>query len=215
MFVVPPLPPPLSCFSRLADVSESSSVEACSQYRYALGLLQEGREKWKSVDETDRGATFRFTFERKVKMLLIGERLSSISASALSVMLTFDNVESIVDGHYRSTTSEQRQLFSLEEVKALAEDLMDDCRLTKAPSDPISTFAFQIQPVVAAGKAFAYTLRDIAQLEENRIDIPCGYWLHPGMMAACSRLCESLVSEPCLVIELTWPMSLLFRFNCW
>ena len=102
-------------------------------------------------------------------------------------------IESIVDGHYRSTTSEQKQLFSLEEVKALAENLMDDCRLNKAPFDPISTLSFQIQPVVAAGKAFAYSLRDTARLEENRIDFSCGFWTNPGLMKACARLCTSLI----------------------
>jgi hypothetical protein len=51
----------------------------------------------------------------------------------------------------------------------------------------------QIQPIVAAGKAFAYSLRHRAALEENRIDFPAGYWLHGGMMKACARLCASLV----------------------
>ncbi|GAA5992835.1 hypothetical protein JCM5350_005623 [Sporobolomyces pararoseus] len=146
---------------------QGRTLEACSQFRFVLGLLQEGRERWKDIPEEDRGTTFRFTFERKVKMHL---------------------VESLVDGHYRAKTPEERETFSLVEVKALAEDIMDDCRLNKAPSDPVSTFSFQIQPVVAAGKAFAYTLRDQAQQEENRIDFPCGYFLHPKMMKACARL---------------------------
>ncbi|GAA5963617.1 hypothetical protein JCM3765_004343 [Sporobolomyces pararoseus] len=146
---------------------QGRTLEACSQFKFVLGLLQEGRQRWKDISEEDRGTTFRFTFERKVKMHL---------------------VESLVDGHYRAKSPEEREIFSLVEVKALAEDIMDDCRLNKAPSDPISTFSFQVQPIVAAGKAFAYTLRDQAQQEQNRIDFPCGYFLHPQMMKACARL---------------------------
>ncbi|GAA5882311.1 hypothetical protein JCM16303_004065 [Sporobolomyces ruberrimus] len=146
---------------------QGRTLEACSQFRFVLGLLSEGRDRWKDVSEQDLGTSFRFTFERKVKMHL---------------------VESIVDGHYRATTSQEREKFSLVEVKGLAEDIMDDCRVNKAPSDPVSTFAFQIQPAVAAGKAFAYTLRDQAQQEENRIDFQAGYFLHPKMMTACARL---------------------------
>lgn len=48
----------------------------------------------------------------------------------------------------------------------------------------------QIQPIVEAGKAFAYTLRHRSTLEENRIDFEAGYWAHGGMMKACARLCE-------------------------
>ncbi|GAA5842606.1 hypothetical protein JCM3766R1_004874 [Sporobolomyces carnicolor] len=147
--------------------TQGRTLEACSQFRFVLGLLQEGRERWKDVSDDDRGSTFRFTFERKVKMHL---------------------VESLVDGHFRAETPAERELFSLVEVKALAEEIMDDCHSSKAPGDPVSTFAFQVQPIVAAGKAFAYTLRHQAQEEANRIDFSAGYFLHPKMMRATARL---------------------------
>ncbi|BGP05690.1 hypothetical protein JCM10049v2_001503 [Rhodotorula toruloides] len=143
------------------------TAEAVSQYRFILGLLVEARALWEDVSEEEKGSTFRFTFERKVKMHL---------------------VEALVDGHFRHHGTPEGDHFPLAEAQNLAEELMDDCKRQKAPGDPVSTFAFQIQPVVAAGKAFAYTLRHRAALEENRIDFPAGYWLHGGMMKACARL---------------------------
>ncbi|CEQ39235.1 SPOSA6832_00738, partial [Sporobolomyces salmonicolor] len=141
------------------------SAAACSQYRFVLGLLQEGRERWADVPEDDKGSTFRFTFERKVKMHL---------------------VESLVDGHFRSKPQEGSDLYPMIDLQGLAEEIMDDCQANKAEPDPVSTFAFQ---AFSAGKAFAYSLRHRAQLEENRIDFPCGYWMHGGMSKACAKLC--------------------------
>ncbi|GAA5951237.1 hypothetical protein JCM21900_004384 [Sporobolomyces salmonicolor] len=146
---------------------QARTAAACSQYRFVLGLLQEGRERWANVPEDDKGSTFRFTFERKVKMHL---------------------VESLVDGHFRSKPQEESDLYPMIELQGLAEEIMDDCQANKAEPDPVSTFAFQIQPIVSAGKAFAYSLRHRAQLEENRIDFPCGYWMHGGMSKACAKL---------------------------
>ncbi|BGP45616.1 hypothetical protein JCM10450v2_001435 [Rhodotorula kratochvilovae] len=143
------------------------AADAASQYRFALGLLIEARERWKDVAEEDKGSTFRFTFERKVKMHLI---------------------ETLVDGHFRSSAPEETQQFSLVELQNLAEELMDDCNSEKAPGDPVSTFAFQVQPVVSAGKAFAYALRHRATLPENRIAFSAGYWIHGGMSKACAKL---------------------------
>ncbi|GEM09017.1 tetratricopeptide repeat containing protein [Rhodotorula toruloides] len=143
------------------------TAEAVSQYRFILGLLVEARSLWEDVSEDEQGSTFRFTFERKVKMHL---------------------VEALVDGHFRHHGTPEGDRFPLAEAQNLAEELMDDCSRRKAPGDPVSTFAFQIQPIVAAGKAFAYSLRHRAALEENRIDFPAGYWLHGGMMKACGRL---------------------------
>lgn len=65
--------------------------------------------------------------------------------------------ESLVDGHYRAKTPEERETFSLVEVKALAEDIMDDCRLNKAPSDPVSTFSFQVRQIFIRSPAFLPT----------------------------------------------------------
>ncbi|GAA5922034.1 hypothetical protein JCM1841_003128 [Sporobolomyces salmonicolor] len=146
---------------------QARTAAACSQYRFVLGLLQEGRERWADVPEDDKGSTFRFTFERKVKMHL---------------------VESLVDGHFRSKPQEGSDLYPMIDLQGLAEEIMDDCQANKAEPDPVSTFAFQIQPIVSAGKAFAYSLRHRAQLEENRIDFPCGYWMHGGMSKACAKL---------------------------
>lgn len=53
-------------------LSSHGAVEAVSQYRFILGLLVEGQALWKTVSEEEKGSTFRFTFERKVKMHLIG-----------------------------------------------------------------------------------------------------------------------------------------------
>lgn len=61
----------------------SATAEAASQYRFVLGLLSEGRERWKDVAEEDKGSTFRFTFERKVKMYLIGTLQRSPARGAL------------------------------------------------------------------------------------------------------------------------------------
>ncbi|PRQ77778.1 hypothetical protein AAT19DRAFT_8846 [Rhodotorula toruloides] len=143
------------------------TAEAVSQYRFILGLLVEARALWEDVSEEEKGSTFRFTFERKVKMHL---------------------VEALVDGHFRHHGTPEGAHFPLSEAQNLAEELMDDCNRQKAPGDPVSTFAFQIQPIVAAGKAFAYTLRHRSTLEENRIDFEAGYWAHGGMMKACARL---------------------------
>ncbi|GAA5990738.1 hypothetical protein JCM11641_006662 [Rhodosporidiobolus odoratus] len=143
------------------------SAEATMQYRFILGLLQEGRQRWADFSEEDKGSTFRFTFERKVKMHLL---------------------ETIIDGHYRSSRPDEEREFSLDEAKNLAEEIMDDCATEKAPSDPVSTLAFQTHPTVAAGKAFTYALRHLAASKENRLDFAAGYWLHAPMMKACAKL---------------------------
>ncbi|GAA5928902.1 hypothetical protein JCM3775_006676 [Rhodotorula graminis] len=143
------------------------AVEAASQYRFVLGLLSEGRARWQDVAEEDKGSTFRFTFERKVKMHLI---------------------DTLVDGHFRSSTPDERARFPLLEVQGLAEQLMDDCNSEKAPHDPVSTFAFQVQPVVSAGKAFAYALRTRAALPEHRIEFVAGHWINCGLSKAAARM---------------------------
>ncbi|GAA5908296.1 hypothetical protein JCM8208_000369 [Rhodotorula glutinis] len=143
------------------------AVEAASQYRFVLGLLSEGRERWQDVGEEEKGSTFRFTFERKVKMHLL---------------------DTLVDGHFRSSTSEEQARFPLLEMQALAEQLMDDCNTEKAASDPVSTFAFQVQPIVSAGKAFAYSLRTRAALPENRIEFAAGYWIDCGLSRAAAKM---------------------------
>ncbi|GAA5918257.1 hypothetical protein JCM6882_005132 [Rhodosporidiobolus microsporus] len=143
------------------------SAEAASQYRFILGLLQQGGERWADVPEEDKGSTFRFTFARKVKVHLM---------------------ETIIDSHFRAAGAGEENPTALMEAQGLAEELMDECAREKAPADPVSTFAFQIQPVVAAGKAFAYALRHRAMLKENRLDFAAGYWLHAPMMKACAKM---------------------------
>ncbi|GAA5856558.1 hypothetical protein JCM9279_005498 [Rhodotorula babjevae] len=143
------------------------AVEAASQYRFVLGLLSEGRERWQDVHEEDKGSTFRFTFERKVKMHLL---------------------DTLADGHFRSATPDEQARFPLLEMQGLAEDLMDDCNSEKAPSDPVSTFSFQVQPIVSAGKAFAYALRTRAALPENRIEFAAGHWIDCGLSKAAAKM---------------------------
>lgn len=190
-------------------------MEAASQYRFVLGLLSEGRERWQDVDEDDKGSTFRFTFERKVKMHLLGTSKLSLALS-LRAALTCSSAtpaDTLVDGHFRSSTSDEQARFPLIEVQGLAEDLMDDCNSEKAPSDPVSTFAFQVrprrrsarllsspqltpprcarqvQPIVSAGKAFAYALRTRAALPENRIEFAVGHWIDCGLSKAAAKMC--------------------------
>ncbi|BGP18768.1 hypothetical protein JCM10213_004273 [Rhodosporidiobolus nylandii] len=152
------------------------SAEAAAQYRFVLGLLSEGRVRWEGVDEEDKGATFRFTFERKVKMHL---------------------VETLIDAHFRSPTpsttssaaeTEAAELL-LQEAQSLAEELMDDCAREKVPGDDeVATFSFQVQPIVSSGLFFAYFLRVRASLRENRLDSPAGYWVRPGEMKAGGKM---------------------------
>ncbi|GAA5942457.1 uncharacterized protein JCM15063_006255 [Sporobolomyces koalae] len=149
---------------------QGETFKACSQYIFVLGVLQEGRERWKGISDDERGSTLRFTFERKVKMHLL---------------------DALVSGHYRATAQEEKAKYSLSQVKALAEELTDDCQASKAPSDAISTFAFQVQPIVAAAKAFAYTLRDQAEHRDTRVTFSAGHWLHPTTMRACARMYQT------------------------
>ncbi|GAA5854751.1 hypothetical protein JCM8547_004057 [Rhodosporidiobolus lusitaniae] len=146
------------------DEVQLRTEKAASQYRFVIGLLQEGQALWADVAEEEKGSTFRFTFERKVKQRLL---------------------ETLAHGHFRTGDDEK---YPLLEAQNLAEILMDECAREKAISDPVSTYAFQVQPIVAAGKAFAYSLRHRAILRENMLDFAAGYWLHPGMMKAAGKL---------------------------
>lgn len=99
------------------------SGSAIVKYRFALSLIEAGRERWSTVPGEERGSTFRFTFARNVKVHLM--RASRLPPFLGPLLIVSSKSVALEEGWFKATTPSARHAFSLEEIQNLAEEIMD------------------------------------------------------------------------------------------
>ncbi|ORY54867.1 hypothetical protein BCR35DRAFT_310223 [Leucosporidium creatinivorum] len=150
--------------------AQGDTYLALSKYLYALGIVEAGRERWVDVSDDDRGSSFRFTFARNLKV---------------HIMLALETAL------WKASTLEERETVSLAQIQNYAEEIMEHCVTNRLPDEPIMHLAFQIHPIVNAGKAIGFCLGQRSRDAENAVKDGPALYHHPSLAAAASKMYTS------------------------